>query len=65
MTSEEAIAWCHKNIYKGNFKKGALDMKDLQKGVEAIVDASCAGDIVSSQGIGCDNVTACLVEFLK
>ena len=65
MTSEAAIAWCHKNIYKGNFSKGGTNGIDLVKGVENIVDASCAEDIGASQGIGCDNVTACLVEFLK
>jgi serine/threonine protein phosphatase PrpC len=65
MTSEEAIAWTHKNIYKGRFQKGALKEADFVKGVEAIVDASCAEDIGASQGLGCDNITACLVEFLK
>lgn len=64
MSSEEAIAWCHKNIYKNNFQKGKLDTNDIKKGTEAIVDASCAEDIGASQGLGCDNITAVLVEFL-
>ena len=64
MTSEEAIAFCHKNIYNGKFKRGASVGDDkFKQGVEAIVDASCAEDIGASQGIGCDNITACLVEF--
>jgi len=48
MTSEEAIAWSHKNIYKNNFQKGKLSDADLVKGTEAIVDASCAEDIGAS-----------------
>jgi serine/threonine protein phosphatase PrpC len=64
-SSEQAITWCHKNIYKGAFGKGKLTNEQLIKGTEAIVDASCAQDILSSQGVGCDNVTAVLVEFLK
>ena len=65
MSSDEAIAWCHKNIYKGNFAKGKIDASALKTGVEGIVDASCAEDIGASQGIGCDNITAIIVEFLK
>lgn len=64
-SSEEAIAWVHKNIYKGNFVKGNLSDEHFKKGVEGVVDASCAEDIGASEGVGCDNITACLVEFLK
>ena len=48
MTSEEAIAYCHKNIYKDDFQKGKLSEADMIKGTEAIVDASCAEDIGTS-----------------
>jgi len=65
MTSDQAIDWCHKNIYKGGFQKGKLSDADLMKGVENIVDECCAEDIGASQGLGCDNITACIVEFLR
>lgn len=64
-TSEEAIDWCHANIYKGKFVRGKLPDADLRKGVEAIVDASCVETTVGAEGIGCDNITAVLVEFLS
>ena len=63
MTSEEAIAWCHANIYNNKFQRGQLSDAALLKGLEGIVDKSCAEDIGASQGIGCDNITACIVEF--
>lgn len=63
MTSEEAIEHCNKKIYHGKFSKGSTKINDLKKGVEDMVDLCCASDISSSQGIGCDNITACIVEF--
>jgi len=50
-------------MYKNGYKFGQISMNDLQKGTEAIVEACCASDIASSQGIGCDNITACIVEL--
>jgi serine/threonine protein phosphatase PrpC len=62
MSSEEAIQYVNSKIYP-KFKKGGMKINDLKKGVEDLVDACCAQDISSSQGIGCDNITACIVEF--
>jgi len=62
MSSEEAIQHVNSKIYP-KFKKGGMKINDLKKGVEDLVDACCAQDISSSQGIGCDNITACIVEF--
>jgi len=63
MTNEEAINHCNTKIYNNKFSKNNLKINDLKKGVEDLVDACCASDISSSQGIGCDNITACIVEF--
>jgi serine/threonine protein phosphatase PrpC len=63
-TSDEAIRWCHEKIYKNSYSKGKLSMEQLMKGTEDIVDDCCANDIGSSQGIGCDNISAIIVELL-
>jgi len=38
-------------------------MRDLQRGLEAMLDECCAKDIGTSQGLGCDNMTAIIVEL--
>jgi serine/threonine protein phosphatase PrpC len=63
-TSDEAIEWVHTRIYKNSFGKGKLTMQELTKGTEDLVDSCCATDIGASQGLGCDNITAILVELL-
>lgn len=45
------------------YKNGKPSMDDLRKGVEAIIDECCATDIGASQGLGCDNITACIVDL--
>lgn len=47
-SSEEAIEWCHENIYQDAFEKGKLANSALQLGVEDIVDKSCVEDINAS-----------------
>jgi hypothetical protein len=61
MTSQEAITWCNDKIYGGGSKKPTN--KELVDGVSGIVDNCCATDIAASQGLGCDNITACIVEL--
>ena len=38
-------------------------IEELQKSIEGIVDECCAVDIGASQGLGCDNITAIIVEL--
>lgn len=58
-TSNEAVQWLNEKVYKN----GKPSMDDLRKGVEAIIDECCATDIGASQGLGCDNITACIVDL--
>ena len=60
-TSEEAIKWCNLHIY--NTKKSP-SADALQQGIANIVDECCVNDLGASGGLGADNITACLVEFL-
>ena len=64
-TSKEAVDWVHANVYGKNFdienKKKTLN--DICKGVENLLDDCCAKDLQSSQGLGCDNMTAIIVEI--
>jgi hypothetical protein len=38
-------------------------MKQLEQGMEALLDDCCAKDLASSEGLGCDNITAIIVEI--
>jgi hypothetical protein len=38
-------------------------LQDLAKGIEAMLDECCAKDLSTSQGLGCDNMTAIIVEI--
>lgn len=64
-SSQEAVNFVHKNIYNDNFpqeKKGKT-LQMLSKGLGSMFDECCAKDLHSSQGLGCDNMTAILVEI--
>lgn len=66
MTSQEAISYMHKNSYGNTFSNDhkKKSIADLTRGIEAMLDDCCAKDLSTSQGLGCDNMTAIIVEFL-
>lgn len=63
MTSQEAIDFAHKHIYKNNFGKSKKKLSELEEGMGAMLDHCCADDLASSAGLGCDNMTAIIVEI--
>jgi len=62
-TSQEAISFMMEKLYKGNFAPRQKTMKDMEKSMELLLDDCCASDLASSQGLGCDNMTAIIVEI--
>lgn len=65
MTSQVAVNYLHKQVYANNF---AVESKKrpitaLVKGIEAMLDECCAKDLHSCEGLGCDNMTAIIVEL--
>ncbi len=65
MTSQVAISFMHSNGYGNNFavEQKKRTLQDLAKGIEAMLDECCAKDLSTSQGLGCDNMTAIIVEI--
>ena len=55
----------HSNGYGNNFvvEQKKRTLQDLAKGIEAMLDECCAKDLSTSQGLGCDNMTAIIVEI--
>ena len=62
-TSQEAVTYTLKTIYKNNFGSKRT-IAELQKGMESMLDDCCAKDLASSEGLGCDNMTAIIVEIV-
>ena len=62
-TSQEAIDFMNTKLYKGNFASGRREMRELEASMTQLLDECCARDIASSQGLGCDNMTAIIVEI--
>ena len=48
--------------YRSNFNQ-RITMNDMEAGMGALLEDCCARDIASSQGLGCDNMTAIIVEI--
>lgn len=65
MSSQVAVNYIHKECYGDQFQMEAKKRthKELTQGMTNMFDECCAKDVVSSQGLGCDNMTAILVEF--
>ena len=59
--SHEGIAFFHNKVYKNHAKP---TLKQLEQGMEALLDDCCAKDLASSEGLGCDNITAIIVEIV-
>jgi serine/threonine protein phosphatase PrpC len=66
MTSQNAVNFIHKTIYDNSFFTEAhkKTIADLRTGLEALLDRCCSKEMSTSQGIGCDNITAILVELI-
>ena len=49
-------------LYKNNFSQ-RRSLNDMETAMTQLLDDCCARDIASSQGLGCDNMTAIKVEI--
>lgn len=56
-TSQEGITHTLKHTFKNNFAQKRT-LAELTKGMEILLDDCCAKDLASSEGLGCDNMTA-------
>lgn len=61
-TSQETVDTLMARCYRSNFNQ-RISMNDMETGMGALLDECCARDIASSQGLGCDNMTAIIVEI--
>lgn len=61
-TSQEAIDFMLQKLYKNNFA-AKRSLQDMETAMTQLLDDCCARDIASSQGLGCDNMTAIIVEI--
>lgn len=61
-TSQEACDFMMLKLYKNNFSQKRT-MVELETSMTQLLDDCCARDIASSQGLGCDNMTAIIVEI--
>lgn len=58
--SQEGVTFFHNKVYKNHHKP---TMKQLEQGMEGLLDDCCAKDLTTSEGLGCDNITAIIVEI--
>lgn len=63
-TSQEGITYTLKTTYKNNYGTKRT-IAELTKGMEMLLDDCCAKDLASSEGLGCDNMTAIVVEIVQ
>jgi serine/threonine protein phosphatase PrpC len=61
-TSQETIDFMMQKCYRGNFATRRT-LPEMESAMTQLLDDCCARDIASSQGIGCDNMTAIIVEI--
>jgi len=59
--SQEGVTFFHNKVYKNHSKP---TLKQLEQGMEALLDDCCAKDLASSEGLGCDNITAIIIEII-
>jgi len=62
-TSQEAIDFMSTKLYQNNFGGQKRTLKEMEDAMGALLEDCCARDIASSQGLGCDNMTAIIVEI--
>lgn len=53
----------HQKLYRNNFGGQRRSLQDMEDAMGALLDECCATDIASSEGLGCDNMTAIIVEI--
>jgi len=63
-TSQEGVTHTLKHTFKNNFAQKRT-LAELTKGMERLLDDCCAKDLASSEGLGCDNMTAVVVEIVQ
>lgn len=65
MSSQQCTDFLQKHIYANAFAQEAKKkpLTALVKGMEACLDECCAKDLHTCEGLGCDNMTAIIVEF--
>ena len=61
-TSQESVDFMMTRLYRNNFAQ-KVTMQEMENGMGQLLDECCARDIASSQGVGCDNMTAIIVEI--
>ena len=61
-TSQECIDFMLQKLYKNTYTT-TRTMAEIEQGMTLLLDDCCARDIASSQGLGCDNMTAIIVEI--
>jgi len=49
-------------LYKNNFTK-TKTLREMTTSMTQLLDDCCARDIAASEGLGCDNMTAIIVEI--
>ena len=62
-TSQEAIDFMMTKLYRGNYAGQRRTLAEMESSMTQLLDDCCARDIASSQGLGCDNMTAIIVEI--
>ena len=61
-TSQQAIDFMSQKLYKGTFST-SRSVQEMEAAMVLLLDDCCARDIAASQGLGCDNMTAIIVEI--
>jgi len=62
-SSQECVTFTAKNIFQNQYG-GKRTMTELTNGMSDLLDSCCAKDLMSSQGLGTDNITALVVELI-
>lgn len=61
-TNQQAVDFMMQKLYKGTFNNNRTTA-EMEQAMGLLLDDCCARDIASSQGLGCDNMTAIIVEI--
>jgi len=63
-SNEEMVAWIYEQMDIQKEKSPGKEI-DLEKIVADLLLDNIATDVVSSGGVGCDNMTCILIKFIK
>jgi len=61
-SSREAIDFMNQTLYKNSYNN-TKTLADFENSMALLLEECCAQDITVSQGLGCDNITAIIVEI--